>query len=87
MDSRPFREIIPMNRLLQITTNLFPVWVVLGGVLALIYPPWFIWFRGQAIVWGLAVIMLGMGITLRLEEFQRVLKCPARLLWDFSLNT
>lgn len=28
--------------------------------MALVHPPWLTWFRGPWIVWGLAVIMLGM---------------------------
>lgn len=65
-----------MNRWLNMGTNLFPVWVVAGGGLALLHPPWFTWFRGDAIVWGLAVIMLGMGVTLSVEDFRRVLAIP-----------
>ena len=65
-----------MNRLLAITTNLFPVWVVLGGGLALFIPEWFTWFSGDLITWGLAVIMLGMGITLHVEDFKAVLRMP-----------
>ena len=65
-----------MLRVIQLVTNLFPVWVILGGVLALVHPPWFTWFRGPLIVWGLAVIMLGMGITLSVEDFKGVLRIP-----------
>ncbi|MCF7765841.1 MAG: bile acid:sodium symporter family protein [Verrucomicrobia bacterium] len=65
-----------MTRWLTLFTNLFPVWVVAGGILALIHPPLFTWFKGPLIVWGLAVIMLGMGITLSLEDFKRVLLMP-----------
>jgi BASS family bile acid:Na+ symporter len=50
--------------------------VLLGGVLALVQPSWFTWFSGQAITWGLAVIMLGMGITLSMNDFKAVLKMP-----------
>lgn len=65
-----------MIRVLNVLTNLFPLWVLLGGVGAMIRPAWFTWFKGPAIVWGLAVIMLGMGITLSVEDFKRVLKMP-----------
>jgi BASS family bile acid:Na+ symporter len=65
-----------MHRALNLFANLFPLWVVAGGVLALIDPTLFSWFRGKAIVWGLSVIMLGMGITLDLEDFRRVLRTP-----------
>lgn len=65
-----------MARWLNLLTNLFPAWVLLGGVLALFEPRWFTWFSGPAIVWGLAIIMLGMGITLSVDDFRRVLKMP-----------
>jgi BASS family bile acid:Na+ symporter len=65
-----------MSRLLGLATNAFPVWVVAGGVLALFWPSWFTWFSGPWIVWGLAVIMLGMGMTLTVDDFRRVLTMP-----------
>ena len=63
-------------RWLNLCTNLFPVWVVVAGVLALFRPAWFTWFSGPFIVWGLAVIMLGMGMTLSVDDFRRVAKMP-----------
>src|SRR5260221_3473097 len=65
-----------MNRILAFATNLFPVWVLLGGALALAHPGSFTWFSGEFITWGLAVILLGMGITLTVDGFKRVLKMP-----------
>jgi len=50
----------------ELLTNLFPVWVLFGAVVARVHPPAVTWFRGPLIVAGLAVIMLGMGITLSL---------------------
>ncbi len=72
-----------MQRALNLFANLFPVWVVVCGLLALLFPPLFTWFRGEAIVWGLSVIMLGMGITLSLEDFNRVLKRPRAIAIGF----
>jgi len=60
----------------QRLTNLFPVWVLLGSAAAVVYPPAFTWFSGPFIVWGLAVIMLGMGITLTTNDFAQVLRTP-----------
>lgn len=62
--------------MLEQLTRLFPLWVVVGGVLALVEPGLFTWFSGPFIVWGLAVIMLGMGITLRFADFREVLRLP-----------
>ena len=65
-----------MSRTLNTLTNLFPLWVTVCGVLALFQPTWFTWFKGPLIVWGLAIIMLGMGITLSLEDFKKVARTP-----------
>lgn len=70
-------------RLFARITNLFPVWVLLGGASALVEPRLFTWFRGQHIVWGLAVIMLGMGITLTVDDFRRVLRMPRAIAVGF----
>lgn len=68
-----------LNRL----TNLFPVWVSLGAVLALIEPAWFTWFEGQAITWTLAIVMLGMGITLHVDDFKAVGRMPRAVAIGF----
>ncbi len=70
-------------RALIIFTNLFPLWVLLAGVLALVHPPLFTWFSGPFIVWGLAVIMLGMGVTLSVSDFKTVLKMPRAVAVGF----
>ena len=70
--------------MLNTFTNLFPIWVLLGGIVALFQPQFFTWFRGPAIVWGLAVIMLGMGMTLSVKDFQRVLKLPKAVAVGFA---
>ena len=67
-------------------TQAFPLWVVLGGFLALIEPRWFTWFTGPWIVWGLAVIMLGMGVTLTIDDFRRVARMPKPVAVGLSLQ-
>jgi BASS family bile acid:Na+ symporter len=73
-----------MTRLLTLSTNLFPAWVVIGGVLALVEPKWFTWFDKPWIVWGLAVIMLGMGVTLSVNDFKRVFAMPRAVAVGFA---
>ena len=70
-------------RSLTLLTNLFPLWVLLAGILALFYPPLFTWFHGPLIVWGLAVIMLGMGVTLGVQDFKSVAKMPKAVAVGF----
>jgi BASS family bile acid:Na+ symporter len=72
-----------MQRWLTILTNAFPVWVILGGALALIWPDWFTWFSGPWIVWGLALIMLGMGVTLSVDDFRRLRTMPKAIFFGF----
>jgi len=72
-----------MTRTLELLANAFPVWVLVACGLALVEPAWFTWFRGPAIVAGLAVIMLGMGITLSLADFARVAARPAAVATGF----
>jgi BASS family bile acid:Na+ symporter len=67
---------------LQRLTNAFPLWVLLGGVLALVHPPLFTWFA-PFVVWALAVVMLGMGVTLSVDDFRNVLKMPRAVAAGF----
>lgn len=71
------------RRLLAWSTHAFPIWVVAGGVLALWKPAWFTWFSGPWIVWGLAVIMLGMGVTLTVDDFRRIAVMPRAVALGF----
>ena len=57
-------------------TTLFPLWTLLGSVLALIHPGLFTWFSGIWITLGLGVIMLGMGLGLSPDDFLRVGRRP-----------
>ena len=69
-----------MIQLLNRLANLFPLWVLACSGLALFYPNWFTWFNGRMIVWGLAVIMIGMGITLSVDDFKRVARLPRQVM-------
>lgn len=72
-----------MIRLLALLTNLFPFWVLSGGIVALLEPGWFGWFRNDYMTWGLAVIMLGMGITLSFDDFKGVFQMPRAVAIGF----
>ncbi|MDI1249361.1 MAG: bile acid:sodium symporter family protein [Lacunisphaera sp.] len=73
-----------MPRILTWLTNAFPVWVLAGGITALFQPAWFTWFSGPWIVWGLAVIMLGMGLTLTVDDFRAVGRMPRAVALGFA---
>jgi BASS family bile acid:Na+ symporter len=59
---------------LTVLVNAFPLWVLLASLLALWRPAIFTWFSGSSITVGLAIIMLGMGLTLETADFGRVLR-------------
>ncbi|MAS96207.1 MAG: transporter [Verrucomicrobiales bacterium] len=65
-----------MVRILSWLTNAFPLWILLCSTIALFEPSIFTWFKGPLIVWGLAVIMLGMGLTLNFSDVKGVLSLP-----------
>ncbi|APD47128.1 MULTISPECIES: bile acid:sodium symporter family protein [Synechococcaceae] len=62
--------------MLERFTLLFPLWTLLGVVLALPFPWLFTWLQGPLIVLALGVIMLGMGLELQPADFRRVLRRP-----------
>ncbi|HKT86487.1 MAG TPA: bile acid:sodium symporter family protein [Novosphingobium sp.] len=69
-------------------TRLFALWTVLGVTWAWFVPDHFIWVAdgrfapfGQPLISVmLGVIMLGMGITLSVDDFRRVLAMPSQVL-------
>ena len=88
-----------MTRTLNTLTNLFPLWIVISGILALMDKggsEWFGWFLDYKLsvpgleeplsltAPGLALIMLGMGITLTLEDFRRVKNAPRPIAVGFA---
>jgi BASS family bile acid:Na+ symporter len=72
-----------MKSFLLAAANWFPVWVLTTALLALWQPALFVWFSGPWIVWGLAVVMLGMGLTLSVEDFAAVGKMPRAVALGF----
>lgn len=72
-----------MSRVLALLTNAFPAWVVGLAAIALVEPAWFTWFSGPWITWGLAVIMLGMGLTLTFDDFRGITRLPKAVALGF----
>jgi len=56
-------------------TTLFPLWAVLGSLLAYYAPHWFAPWK-SAIVPLLGIVMFGMGMTVTVNDFVRILKHP-----------
>ncbi|TGK33845.1 bile acid:sodium symporter family protein [Leptospira gomenensis] len=70
----------PLQKIGEIGTLLFPVWVSIGAALSFFQPQWFTWFRGPWITYGLGITMLGMGITLLPRDFREVFRTPLPVL-------
>jgi BASS family bile acid:Na+ symporter len=58
--------------------NTFAYWVLIFAVLAFFEPGWFIGLK-SAIVPLLGLVMFGMGLTLKLEDFAEVARHPWRV--------
>ena len=65
-----------VKSLVNRATKLFPLWSLLVGVFALYEPSIFLWYGKESISVGLGIIMLGMGMTLSVEDFAEVLRKP-----------
>jgi len=74
-----------MNKL-DLISRCFPLWVISCSLLSLYKPELFIWFSGSLITYGLAGIMLGMGLTLKLIDFNQVVKSPSWVLLGVLLQ-
>lgn len=64
-----------LNRIANVITSLFVLWVMAAAGAALVWPSAFTWFQ-PFIVPALGVIMFGMGITLTVADFKRVVEKP-----------
>ena len=74
-----------MQTRLKIITHLFPIWALLLSVVAFYFPLPFVSMK-PGIIPLLAVIMLGMGMTLTLDDFKRVIVRPRIILIGICLQ-
>lgn len=66
-------------------TKLFPLWAILFSLIAYFYNELFADLK-SAIVPLLTVVMFGMGMTLKWENFREIFKSPLVILLGFSLQ-
>jgi BASS family bile acid:Na+ symporter len=72
-----------MKSLLGKYTDLYPIWIIGSSLLGLVKPEALSWFQGPWVVGALSLVMLGMGFTLRVEDFLRIFKMPGSLALGF----
>ncbi len=65
-----------MSKISSFIVIAFPLWVMIGVILTLIHPMLFTWFSGNMITYGLGIIMLGMGLTIHIQDFKNIFKMP-----------
>lgn len=64
----------------------FPLWVTIGCVLGLLRPSSFNWVTPKLCTVGLGVIMLGMGMSLTLDDLRSALFMPKEVISGFVLQ-
>ncbi|KAH7657269.1 Bile acid:sodium symporter/arsenical resistance protein Acr3 protein [Dioscorea alata] len=72
----PSHEISQYERIVELLTTLFPVWVLLGTVIGIIKPSAVTWLETDLFTVGLGLLMLSMGLTLTFEDFRRCMRNP-----------
>jgi bile acid:Na+ symporter, BASS family len=65
---------------------LFPLWMIAFTFVAFFEPSLISWFKGNYITYALGIIMLGMGLTMKLDDFKLVLKKPKLILLGVTLQ-
>lgn len=73
-------------RILALFVNLYPLWIVLASAVGMLYPPAFLWFSGRWVESAIALVMLGMGFTLTVDDFKRLLKIPGSFALGFGCH-
>jgi BASS family bile acid:Na+ symporter len=63
------------DRAARLAVTVFPILVIVAGVIGFLLPD-AVAPLGQAVPWLLGVVMFGMGLTLTLPDFTRILKRP-----------
>lgn len=66
-------------RFTQFVQKTFALWVIVFAALALWQPKFFVWLKAY-IPWILGIIMLGMGMTMTVDDFKGVLQSPKAVL-------
>ena len=71
-------------KLITLFVNLYPLWIILSSLIGILYPPAFLWFSGRWVESAIALVMLGMGFTLTIDDFRRLLKIPGSFALGFA---
>ncbi|KAK4255975.1 hypothetical protein QN277_008898 [Acacia crassicarpa] len=81
---RSFRDWLELAG--EVMSTAFPLWVVIGLALGLFKPSSFDWVTPKLSILGLATTMLGMGMTLTVDDLRGALAMPKEVLSGFVLQ-
>ncbi|EOY13546.1 Sodium Bile acid symporter family isoform 1 [Theobroma cacao] len=70
----------------EVISTAFPIWVSLGCLFGLLKPTSFSWVTPRWNIFGLTLTMLGMGMTLTLDDLRGALAMPKELISGFVLQ-
>ncbi|OEL19289.1 putative sodium/metabolite cotransporter BASS2, chloroplastic [Dichanthelium oligosanthes] len=74
------------EKIVELLTTLFPVWVILGTVIGIYRPSMVTWLETDLFTVGLGFLMLSMGLTLTFEDFRRCMRNPWTVYMHFLLD-
>ncbi|XP_020105954.1 probable sodium/metabolite cotransporter BASS2, chloroplastic isoform X2 [Ananas comosus] len=74
-DSAP-AKLSQYEKIVELLTTLFPVWVILGTIIGIYKPSAVTWLETDLFTVGLGFLMLSMGLTLTFEDFRRCMRNP-----------
>lgn len=69
-------SISQFERVVELLTTMFPIWVILGTIIGIYKPSAVIWLQTDLFTVSLGFLMLSMGLTLTFEDFRRCLRNP-----------
>lgn len=70
-----------MKKIADWFINLYALWIILSFAAGFFFPNAFLWTtKGNLTTWALAIVMLSMGLTLRVEDFKAIFTMPRTIL-------
>ncbi|KAL2943383.1 putative sodium/metabolite cotransporter BASS1 chloroplastic [Bienertia sinuspersici] len=78
------RKLIELSS--EALSTAFPIWVALGCLMGLLKPNSFNWVKPQLSIMGLTITMLGMGMTLTLDDLSGAFSMPKQVIAGFLLQ-
>jgi BASS family bile acid:Na+ symporter len=70
------RGLNSFEKVVDVLTTMFPVWVILGTLIGIYKPSAVTWLNTDLFTLCLGFLMLSMGLTLTVEDFRRCLRNP-----------